>query len=87
LQVRVLSPLPDSSVEDRTTQQERSEAIVFRGISQYLTESWSELKKVAWPTRQTVVNLTLIVLAVSVAVGIYIAVLDAAFHALIDQVL
>jgi preprotein translocase SecE subunit len=87
LQVRVLSPLPDSSVEDRTTQQERSEAIVFRGISQYLTEAWSELKKVAWPTRQTVINLTLIVLAVSVAVGIYIAVLDGVFHALIDQVL
>ncbi|MEP7041200.1 MAG: preprotein translocase subunit SecE [Chloroflexota bacterium] len=60
---------------------------MFRGILQYFTEAWSELKKVAWPTRQTVINLTLIVLAVSIAVGIYIAVLDGAFHALIDQVL
>ena len=60
---------------------------MVRGIRQYLIEAWSELKKVAWPTRQTVVNLTLIVLGVSIAVGIYIAVLDAAFHALIDQVL
>ena len=42
---------------------------MFRGIRQYLTEAWSELKKVAWPTRQTVINLTLIVLAVSIAVG------------------
>jgi preprotein translocase SecE subunit len=42
----------------------------------YLVEAWSELRKVAWPTRQTVVNLTLIVIAVSVAVGAYIAVLD-----------
>ena len=41
---------------------------MFRGIRQYLTEAWSELKKVAWPTRQTVINLTLIVLAVSIAV-------------------
>jgi preprotein translocase SecE subunit len=87
LQVQVLSPLPASSVNREPSQQERAEAIVFRGIRQYLTEAWSELKKVAWPTRQTVINLTLIVLAVSVAVGIYIAVLDTAFHALIDQVL
>jgi preprotein translocase SecE subunit len=86
LQVRVLSPLPASSV-NREHQQEQAEAIVFRGMRQYLTEAWSELKKVAWPTRQTVVNLTLIVLGVSIAVGIYIAVLDTILHDLVGQVL
>lgn len=60
---------------------------MFRGIRTYLTEAWSELKKVAWPTRQTVINLTLIVLAVSIAIGAYIAVLDTGFRALVDQVL
>lgn len=60
---------------------------MFRGIRQYLSEAWSELKKVAWPTRETVVNLTLIVIAVSVAVGAYIAVLDLALGAAVDQVL
>lgn len=60
---------------------------MLRSLSAYLTESWSELKKVAWPTRQTVINLTLIVIAVSVAVGFYITVLDTAFHALVEQVL
>ncbi len=60
---------------------------MFSGIRIYLTEAWSELKKVSWPTRQTVTNLTLIVIAVSVAVGIYIAVLDTALHALVEQVL
>jgi preprotein translocase SecE subunit len=87
LQVRVLSPLPASSVNRESSQQERAEAIVFRGIRQYLTEAWSELKKVAWPTRQTVVNLTLIVLGVSIAVGIYIAVLDGILHELVGQIL
>jgi preprotein translocase SecE subunit len=87
LQVQVLSPLPASSVNREPSQQERAEAIVFRRIRQYLSEAWSELKKVAWPTRQTVVNLTLIVVAVSIAVGAYVAVLDTAFHALVDQVL
>jgi preprotein translocase subunit SecE len=42
----------------------------------YVTESWAELLKVAWPTRRTVVNLTLIVIAVSAVVGAYIAILD-----------
>jgi preprotein translocase subunit SecE len=60
---------------------------VFRGIRQYLTEAWSELKKVAWPTRQTVVNLTLIVIAVSIAVGAYIATLDGVLHVAVQQVL
>jgi len=60
---------------------------VLRTFRAYLTEAWSELKKVVWPTRQTVINLTLIVIAVSIAVGAYIAVLDGVFHALVEQVL
>jgi preprotein translocase subunit SecE len=60
---------------------------VFGRIQMYLVEAWSELRKVAWPTRQTVINLTLIVIAVSVAVGAYIAVLDLGLTRLLDQVL
>ncbi|HEX7173177.1 MAG TPA: preprotein translocase subunit SecE [Candidatus Limnocylindria bacterium] len=57
------------------------------GIRQYVVESWAELKKVAWPTRETVIRLTLLVVAVSVAVGIYIFVLDRVFNTLVDQVI
>jgi preprotein translocase subunit SecE len=53
----------------------------------YLTESWAELRKVAWPTRRTVVNLTLIVIAVSALVGAYIAILDALLFFGMDQLL
>jgi preprotein translocase subunit SecE len=60
---------------------------VIGRIRIYLSEAWSELRKVAWPTRQTVVNLTLIVIAVSVVVGAYIAVLDVGFTGVLDQVL
>jgi preprotein translocase subunit SecE len=42
----------------------------------YVTESWAELRKVAWPTRRQVVNLSLIVIVVSAVVGAYIAILD-----------
>jgi preprotein translocase SecE subunit len=60
---------------------------VIRGLRIYMSEAWSELRKVAWPTRQTVVNLTLIVIAVSIAVGAYIALLDLFLKSAVDQVL
>ena len=56
-------------------------------MRRYLNESWAELKKVTWPTRETVIRLTLLVIAVSVAVGAYIAVLDRIFNTLLDAVL
>ena len=48
-------------------------------IRRFIDEAWSELKKVSWPTRQHVRNLTLIVFGVSLAVGLYITVLDYVF--------
>jgi preprotein translocase subunit SecE len=60
---------------------------VLTRLRRYLSESWAELKKVAWPTRETVIRLTLLVIAVSLAVGVYIFVLDSIFNALIEQVL
>ncbi len=56
-------------------------------MRRYFNESWAELKKVTWPTRETVIRLTLLVIAVSVLVGIYIAVLDRFFNTLLDTVL
>jgi preprotein translocase subunit SecE len=60
---------------------------VLTGVRRYLIESWAELKKVTWPTRETVIRLTLLVIAVSIAVGAYIAVLDRIFNTLLDAVL
>jgi preprotein translocase SecE subunit len=59
---------------------------VIQGIRTYLEESWAELRKVSWPDRQTVVNLTLIVIAVSIAIGAYIAILDQVMHFALSQV-
>ena len=52
-------------------------------IRRFIDEAWSELKKVSWPTRIQVRNLTVLVIAVSFAVGLYITVLDAAFQGVI----
>ena len=45
----------------------------------FIDEAWSELKKVSWPTREQVRNLTILVLGVSLAVGLYITVFDFIF--------
>ena len=48
-------------------------------LRRFIDEAWSELKKVSWPTREQVRNLTVLVLAVSFAVGLFITVFDAIF--------
>ncbi|HXU86435.1 MAG TPA: preprotein translocase subunit SecE [Verrucomicrobiae bacterium] len=48
-------------------------------LRRFLDEAWSELKKVSWPTREQVRNLTVLVFVVSFAVGAYITVLDSTF--------
>ena len=52
----------------------------MRRFRQFINESWSELKKVSWPTREQVRNLTVLVFVVSFVVGVYITVLDFAFQ-------
>ena len=46
----------------------------------FLDEAWSELKKVSWPTPEQTRNLTVLVFVVSLAVGLYITVLDTVFQ-------
>ena len=49
-------------------------------IRRYLDEVASELRKVSWPTRDQVRNLTVLVFAISLVVGLYITVLDTIFQ-------
>ena len=49
-------------------------------IRRYFDEVWSELRKVSWPTREQVRNLTVMVFAISLVVGIYITILDSFFQ-------
>jgi preprotein translocase SecE subunit len=51
-------------------------------IRRFIDESWSELKKVSWPNRIQVRNLTVLVFVVSFVVGLYITVADTGY----DQV-
>jgi preprotein translocase SecE subunit len=55
------------------------------GVFRFAEESWSELKKVTWPTPDTVVRLTVIVLIISAIVGAYIFLFDNVFTAVITR--
>jgi preprotein translocase subunit SecE len=49
---------------------------VIARIRRYIGESYSELKKVVWPTREQVRNLTVLVFVISAVIGAFIAVVD-----------
>ncbi len=47
-----------------------------RSRLRFFKEVWLELTKVKWPTREDVVQLTLVVLLTILIVGVYVAILD-----------
>lgn len=57
------------------------------GPAKFIKDVRSELNKVIWPTKQQVIKMTLMVIAVSLAVGAYIGGLDWSFTKLMEIVL
>jgi len=56
-------------------------------LSAFFREVTTEVKKVSWPTRQEVLNYTLIVIISSVAVGAFLGGLDKLFQILLGYAL
>lgn len=54
---------------------------------EFFKEVRSELYKVSWPSRETVVRLTAVVVGASVAVGVYLGGLDFAFTKIMEAIL
>ena len=50
----------------------------------YFKEVRSEMSKVVWPSREQATNLTLVVLAVMVAMGLFLGVLDLLFGEMVQ---
>lgn len=53
----------------------------------YLNEVSEEVKKVSWPSRQQTLDMTVLVVGVSLLIGIYIGALDFMFQELLAKVL
>lgn len=63
-----------------------------RGLPAFLQPAWfqeilTELKKVQWPTRQETINLTLVVVVVAAALGMFLGGIDAGFNWIIEHTL
>ena len=55
-------------------------------IRRFIAEAISELRKVSWPTFVQTRNLTVLVFAVSIAVGVFVAFWDSVFQGIIGFV-
>ena len=68
----------------------RSQAPAVRtgnvGLVRFAQECWSELQKVTWPDRQTVIRLTVLVIVISAIVAGYILAADQIFTYLVNGV-
>ena len=52
---------------------------------EFAQEAWAELRKVTWPSRETVLRLTLIVLVISALIAAYIFAFDNLFTLVITR--
>ena len=55
------------------------------GVVAFAQECWSELQKVTWPERETIVRLTVIVIAISALIAAYIFFFDNVFTFLVTN--
>lgn len=58
---------------------------IIRAIVNFISEAKIELSKVSWPTRETTIKYTLVVVIVSVAVAVFLGGLDYLFNFLISK--
>jgi preprotein translocase SecE subunit len=69
----------------------RSQAPAVRtgnvSLVRFAQECWSELQKVTWPDRQTVIRLTVLVILISAIVAAYILASDQVFTYLVNGLL
>lgn len=60
---------------------------VLEGLTNYFKGSYQELKRVIWPSRETTFRLTLVVIAISLAIAIILGAFDALFNFLLREAL
>lgn len=56
-------------------------------VTKYFKETRAELRKVTWPTREESINLTTIIVIVTVAVAIFLGFLDFIFQEVVAGIL
>ena len=73
----------DAGVPRRIGQEAAKRAFSLKIIGEVV----SELRRVTWPTRQETMRLTMMVLAVAVAIGAFLGLIDLAFSRFFTAIL
>ncbi len=73
----------DPGLPRRIGTQAARRAVSFRIFGEVV----GEIRRVTWPTRQETMRLTLMVISVAVAIGIFLGVVDLGFARLLDVIL
>jgi len=74
---------PTSSVRRRVDSGTTRRAFSFKVFG----EVFQELRRVTWPTREETMRLTLMVIAVSATVGVFLGLIDIGFSRIFDVIL
>jgi len=59
----------------------------MKKLLNYIRLSYIELKKVIWPDRKTVINHTIMVIAMSLAVAVFLGIIDFIFTTLLNFII
>jgi len=60
---------------------------MFSKITNYIKTSMEEMKKVSWPTKKETYNYTILVIAVSLGVAVFLGALDYFFNWLLGLII
>lgn len=67
--------------------EDRKPVRFFAHMVQFYRDTRGELRRVVWPTRQQAINLTIVVIAVSAAVGAFLGIVDFILKRIFELVL
>ncbi|HOW85124.1 MAG TPA: preprotein translocase subunit SecE [Candidatus Aminicenantes bacterium] len=58
----------------------------YRRLWNFLKDVWAELKRVTWPSKNEVINTTIVVIAATIFFGFFLFFMDVIFAWLLNQV-
>lgn len=60
---------------------------IIQKLLNFLQDARAELRKVVWPTREEAIRYTIIVIAISVGVALFLGAFDYIFHFILNRLI
>jgi preprotein translocase subunit SecE len=80
------APKPGANDTKKGVEETRKNILAVRteGVRRLARDTWSEMKKVNWPDRETTRNLTVVVIGISAVLGVLLGGIDYLLTKLLD---